>query len=108
MIKTALENEQNLIVEGCYIPPDYRNDFPADYLPHIRYICLILSEEYIRTSYGEIKEHARDIEKRVSYAAPSKEALLTENLNNLALCEKYGLNYILIDGEYEIIRNYEI
>ena len=26
MIKTALENRQNLIVEGCYIPFDWEND----------------------------------------------------------------------------------
>ena len=27
MIKTAIENNQNLIVEGCYIPLDWRQDF---------------------------------------------------------------------------------
>ena len=27
MIKTAIENEQNLIVEGCYIPFDCEKDF---------------------------------------------------------------------------------
>ena len=26
MIKTAIENEQNLIVEGCYIPFDWEKD----------------------------------------------------------------------------------
>ena len=24
IIKTAIENEQNLIVEGCYVPPDLK------------------------------------------------------------------------------------
>ena len=27
IIKTAIENKQNLIVEGCYIPFDYEKDF---------------------------------------------------------------------------------
>ena len=27
MIKTAIENRQNLIVEGCYIPYDWRKNF---------------------------------------------------------------------------------
>ena len=27
MMKTAVENRQNLIVEGCYVPPDWRKDF---------------------------------------------------------------------------------
>ena len=36
MIKTAIENKQNLIVEGCYIPFDWQKDFPPEYLEHIR------------------------------------------------------------------------
>ena len=32
MIKTAIENKQNLIVEGCYIPFDWERDFTAEYL----------------------------------------------------------------------------
>ena len=32
MIKTAIENEQNLIVEGCYIPFDWANDFEKETL----------------------------------------------------------------------------
>mgnify|MGYP002508361350 CR=1 FL=1 len=27
MVKTAIENDQNLIVEGCYVPYDWRKDF---------------------------------------------------------------------------------
>ena len=27
MVKTAIENGQNLIVEGCYIPCDWQKDF---------------------------------------------------------------------------------
>ena len=29
MIKTAIENKQNLIVEGCYIPFDWQKDFDS-------------------------------------------------------------------------------
>ena len=32
MIKTAIENNQNLIIEGCYIPFDWQNDFDKEYL----------------------------------------------------------------------------
>ena len=31
MVKTAIENQQNLIVEGCYIPSSWRNDFSESY-----------------------------------------------------------------------------
>ena len=62
MIKTAIENRQNLIVEGCYVPFDWRQDFDERYLPSIRFICLAMSEEYIDSHFGRIKEHASDIE----------------------------------------------
>lgn len=43
MIKTAIENKQNLIIEGCYIPFDWENDFAKEYLNNIRYFCLVMS-----------------------------------------------------------------
>ena len=43
MVKTAIENGQNLIVEGCYIPFDWKKDFPEAYLPHIQCRFLIMS-----------------------------------------------------------------
>ena len=47
MIKTSIENEQNLIVEGCYIPFDWRTDFDDKYLENIRFICLAMTDNYI-------------------------------------------------------------
>ena len=40
MVKTAVENGQNLIVGGCYIPPDWRGDFGEEYLRSIGFVCL--------------------------------------------------------------------
>ena len=37
MVKTAIENRQSLIVEGCYIPFDWKKDFEQEYLDHIKY-----------------------------------------------------------------------
>ena len=61
IIKTAIENGQNLIIEGCYIPFDWQKDFESAYLEHIRYYCLILSENYIRNHFGDIKKYANVI-----------------------------------------------
>ena len=36
MIKTAIENDQNLVVEGCYVPFDWRKDLDDEYLRSIR------------------------------------------------------------------------
>ena len=38
IIKTAIENRQDLIVEGCYVPFNWRQDFDEGYLPSIRFI----------------------------------------------------------------------
>ena len=37
MIKTAIENKQNLIVEGCYIPLDWKKDFDKEYFENIKF-----------------------------------------------------------------------
>ena len=65
MIKTAVENEQNLIVEGCYIPFDWFKDFEQEYLDKIRYYCLVMSEKYIYTHFADIKKCANVIENRL-------------------------------------------
>ncbi len=44
MVKTALENGQHLIVEGCYIPCHYAEDFSPEQRGQIRALWLILSE----------------------------------------------------------------
>ena len=45
MIKTAIENRQNLIVEGCYVPFAWRKDFDEEYLTYIRFICLAMTRD---------------------------------------------------------------
>ena len=42
MIKTAIENGQNLIIEGCYIPFDWKKDFSVDLLENIRFFSALL------------------------------------------------------------------
>ena len=56
IIKTAIENRQNLIVEGCYIPFDWAKDFNENYLEQIRYYCLVMSADYIKTHFADIKK----------------------------------------------------
>lgn len=101
MVKTAIENRQNLIVEGCYIPFNWRKDFDADYLAHIRYRCLIMTGHYIENHFTEIKEHADDIEKRRDDSDLSAAQLIAENEANLAQCMAHHCEYSLIDGAYE-------
>ena len=102
MIKTAIENEQNLIVEGCYIPFDWQKDFTKEYLKSIKYYCLILSENYIKANFDDIKKYANIIEKRLDDGWCTMENVMTANAEMLRLAEKHGVNYLLIDGKYEV------
>ena len=102
MIKTAIENKQNLIVEGCYIPFDWQKDFDANYLESIKYYCLVMSEAYIRNHFADIKKYANVIENRGDDTDYTLESVLADNLEMLILAREYNVSYILIDDKYEI------
>ena len=100
MIKTAIENKQNLIVEGCYIPFDYEKDFGPQYLENIKYYCLVMSEKYIRNHFEDVKKYANAIENRLDDDCTLEETL-QDNAKVLELAKKHNVNYILIDNEYD-------
>ena len=102
MIKTAIENKQNLIVEGRYIPFDWQKDFGSEYLENIRYYCLVMSEGYIRSHFSDIKKYANTIENRLDDEWCTVESVLADNAEMLALAQKYNADYILIEDKYEI------
>ena len=79
MIKTAIENRQNLIVEGCYVPFGWRRDFGARYLGAIRFVCLAMTEAYIDAQFDVIRAHASDIEARLDDGYCTPERMKEEN-----------------------------
>ncbi len=101
IVKTAVENKQNLIIEGCYIPFNWNEYFSAEYLQEIKYYCLIMSETYLKNNLKEIETHANDIECRLDDYC-DLDALLADNAENLRCCREHGLNYILIDDGYNV------
>lgn len=102
MIKTAIENKQNLIVEGCYIPFDWQKDFDAEYLEHIRYYCLVMTEAYIRSHFSDIQKFANVIDSRLDDTGCTMASVLTDNAEILSLARKHNVNCILIDDNYDI------
>lgn len=102
MIKTAIENNQNLVIEGCYIPFDWRKDFEQEYLNNIRYYCLVMSESYIKTHFCDIKKYASIIEKRFDDTCCTMKSVLEDNAQFLALAKKHEENIVFIDDAYEI------
>lgn len=102
IIKTAIENGQNLIVEGCYIPFDWQDSFDPEYLSEIRFICLIMSETYISCHFDDIIRKENVIEKRLIDADFTIESVKEENQCFFQQCKQFGLDYVLIDDEYDI------
>lgn len=100
MIKTAVENKQNLIVEGAYIPYDWQKDFKEDYLKEIRGYCLVMTEEYIKSHFSDIKGYANIIENRLDDSWLNEDELIKQNAGALEMCMKHGCSYILINDEY--------
>ena len=102
MIKTAIENKQNLIVEGCYIPFDWSKDFEQEYLDDIKYYCLVMSRNYNINHFNDIKAFANVVENRIDDEDCTLEKVLRDNVEMLELCHYYKVRYLLIDEEYRI------
>ena len=101
MIKTAIENRQNLIVEGCYIPFDWRRDFGEEYLQNIRFICLALTDGYIDANFDKIRDHACDIESRLDDSDCTVDLIKADNKRFIEGFAKTGEHIELIDSNYE-------
>ena len=101
MIKTAVENRQNLIVEGCYFPFLWRQDFDPGYLHSIRFICLAMTEEYIDAHYAEIIRHGSEIESRQDDSDCTIGSLKESNRKIIDGYRHSGEEVVLIDSDYE-------
>ena len=102
IVKTNIENKQNIIIEGCYIPFDWKKDFDKEYLKQIQYVCLIMTEEYIRNNYDAILRYENSIEQRKEQKGMDIKELIEENNFNLQMCKKFKNKYILIKDKYDI------
>ena len=100
MVKTAIENGQNLVVEGCYIPTDWYRDFSDEYLRQIRCRFLVMTESYIRSHFGDIQRYACAIEQRLDDSDLTAEVLIRDNRELLDHCRREDC--LLIDGAYGI------
>ena len=106
IIKTAIENKQNMIIEGAYIPFDFKDSFSEEYLEHIKYVCIVFSENYIENNFDEIIRNRSVIENRLYENDLTKELLIKEHKSFLEGCKKHSLDYILVDDKYDV--SYEI
>ena len=101
MIKTAVENKQNLIVEGCYIPFDWRRGFDGRYLSSINFICLVMTEKYIENHFSEIIGHESEIESRLLEEDCTMDSLKADNRSIMDGFQNAGEQIVIIDDDYE-------
>ena len=101
IMKTAIENRQNLVIEGCYIPFDWRKDFDEGYLSSIRFICLALTEKYIENHFNEILGHESAIESRLVSGDLTIAGLIADNKSFIDGFQRAGEPVSLIDTDYE-------
>lgn len=102
MIKTAIENDQHMVIEGCYLPFDWRKDFSDEYLPHIRFVCLVMTERYLRSRFDDVRRYGSVVENRGDDPELDLDSLIRDNAENLARCRKNGCEVLLIDDVYAV------
>jgi len=101
IIKTAIENRQNLIVEGCYFPFDWRAGFGERYLPFISFICLAMTADYIERHFAEIIGNESAIEARLIASDCTITDLKKDNARIIHGFRSAGEQIVLIDSDYE-------
>ena len=101
MIKTAIENDQNMIVEGCYIPSEWQDSFDGWMLDQIKCLFIVMSEDYLRGHFPDVVEYADVIEKRLD-DHPDMERLINCSKEFLEECKELGVPYYVIDKEFSI------
>lgn len=97
IIDTCHENKQNIILEGCYLPPDKVKSLVCK---DVVAIYLGFSEEYIRNNFDKIIAFESLIEQRKFPEARTESDFILENLALNKRCTEAGLPYFEIKEDY--------
>ena len=101
IIKTAIENNQNMIIEGCYIPAEWKGSFSEEYLTNIKSMFVVMSESYIRTHFSDIGSFANVIEKRLDDEL-DMERLIACSAGFMEDCVEYDIPCFVIDEKFSV------
>lgn len=101
-IKTIIENNQNIIIEGCYILPKFVKDFEEKYSDQIISVFLGFSTNYIEKNFtSDIIKYRSVIETRNYPEERSIIQFISEHNDFRKNCIEYGVKYFEIDTDYE-------
>ncbi len=102
IIMTNIENEQHIIVEGCYILPHYMKGFDIKYSKNIISVFLGFSTNYIRVNFdAKIVKYRNTVELRNWPEDRTKMKLIREHKEFKTKCLQAGVRYFEIENDYE-------
>ncbi|GIN99141.1 hypothetical protein J6TS1_50110 [Siminovitchia terrae] len=110
IIMTNIENEQHIIIEGCYILPHYLKDFDINYSEKIISVFLGFSTNYIQENFeGRIVKYRNAVELRGWPEERTIKELIKEHKEFKAQCLQAGVRYFEIENDYdkEILKAYD-
>jgi putative acetyltransferase len=103
IIMTNIENDQNIIIEGCYLPTDRVLDFEEQYRRHIIPIYIGFSEQYIMNNFNsKILAHRSETEYKEIDDYMTQKNFINAHITQKARCMKDDKTYFEIDSEYEL------
>ena len=101
IIETNIENKQNLIFEGCYLPCHEIKKLLETYPHDILAIYMVFSENYIRTHFEDVLGYRFVVEARGYKEERTVDMLVAEHQQVLASCKLNNLPYFLADNSYD-------
>lgn len=102
IIKTNIENDQNIIIEGCYLPCEGILEFEPEYSKMIVAFYIGFSEDYIRLHLNDgILDHRDVIEKRLYDNCMTADYFISAHSKQKEICLKYGMKYFEIQKDYD-------
>jgi len=102
IIMTNIENDQNIIIEGCYILPNFVKDFEREYLDQIVSVFIGFSTDYIKENFtSNIIKHRNAIENRLSKEDRPITQFINEHDELRKQCIENGVQHFEINSNYE-------
>ena len=99
IIQTCVENKQNIILEGCYLPTDKIKDNIL--CENVISFYLIFSETYIKKHFKTIIQYENVIENRKCPEERTEEDFIMDNQRLKEKCLAYNLKFFEIDDNYQ-------
>lgn len=102
IIMTNIENGQQIIIEGCYLPPEHIMDFEPYYLEQIITLYIGFSKNYLEKHYTSgIIEHRSEIEQKDYDDYMNQGNFIKLHTQLKGLCRKYNAKFFEINNDYD-------